>query len=190
MTRFRHSHGYGLEEIQTFFRAIDHHLNGAASVVIIGGAAAGFHGAISTTNDVDTYEVVGADLHLAIQRATSTLAIPMNHSPVADVPWNFEDRLERQLPELAKLEVWILEKHDLALSKTVRGSEHDEQQIREIHDRVGLDFDVLVPRFRDEMSHVTGDPERIRQQFLQLIQTLFGELKRVAAAKLLVHQRP
>jgi len=34
-----------------------------------------------------------------------------------------------------------------------------------------------------------GDPRRIRQQFLQLIQLLFGELKRVTAARMLAGQR-
>lgn len=83
------------------------------------------------------------------------------------------------------LEVWVLEKHDLALSKVMRGDEHDEQQILEIHQRIGLEFDTLVTRYRDEMRHVIGDPIRLRFQFLMLIERLFGELKRVAAERLL-----
>jgi hypothetical protein len=143
------------------------------------------------TNDVDTYEPIGPNLRLAIEHAMAEtgLSIPTHHSAVADVPYHFEDRLERRLGDLANLRILILEKHDLALSKTIRGDEHDEQQIESIHRSVGLDFELLVQRFRDEMTHVMGDPRRIRQQFLQLIQLLFGELKRVTAARMLAGQR-
>jgi hypothetical protein len=181
------SHLYGADEISLFLRAVDRHLVSASSVVIIGGSAAAFYNATSTTTDVDTYAALSADLQGAVERAATEtgLTIPVIHSLVVEVPWAFEDRLERQLPELEKLQVWVLEKHDLALSKTVRGTAHDEQQIREIHLSIGLEFDTLVQRFRDEMTHVTGDPTRIRSQFLQLIEALFGELKRVTAERTL-----
>jgi len=145
VSSYKSSCTYGAEEIRRFLRAVDQHLTSATSVVIIGGAAAALHDAMSTTSDVDTNDAMNEDLQHAIKQAGSEtgLAIPMNHSPVADVPWNFQDRLERRLPELGRLEVWVLEKHDLALSKTVRGAEHDEQQIQEIHRSVGLDYEVL-----------------------------------------------
>jgi hypothetical protein len=188
VSRYQLSRIYGLDEICAFLRAVDLRLSSRSSIVIIGGAAAAFHQSTSTTNDVDTREAITAEVRAAVEHvaAENEIAIPMNHSAVADVPWNFQDRLVRQLPELLMLEVWVLDKHDLVLSKTMRGDEHDEQQILEIHRAVGLDFDVLVQRFRDEMDHVIGDPVRIRQQFLQLLDMLFGELKRVAAARSLV----
>jgi len=139
----------------------------------------------STTNDIDTLETITAELSAAIARAIEDtgLAIVMQKSTVADTPSDYEIRLERQLPDLKKLEVWALEKHDLALSKAIRCTEHDLQQIQEIHESVGLDFDVLVQRFRDEMSHVIGDPRRIRGNFLVMIRTLFGDLKANSAEK-------
>lgn len=48
---------------------------------------------------------------------------------------------------------------------------------------MGLSFEILVERFRDEMGHVMGDPGRIRSNFLVTIEDLFGELKRVAAER-------
>lgn len=164
---------------------MDRHLNAPASVVIIGGAAAAFHRAQSTTTDVDTQESLNAELEEAIRhaRAETGLDIPVNHSTVAGVPYNYEDRLERMLPELKNLAVWVLEKHDLALSKVIRCYEHDLQQLDEIHMHSGFDFGILLDRFRTEMGHVVGDPERIRQNFLELIERLFGESKRVKADK-------
>jgi hypothetical protein len=118
--------------------------------------------------------------------AETRLEIALVQSTVAEVPMSYEDRLLRQLPELARLEVWALERHDLVLSKAVRCYEHDLQQLREIRDGHGLSFDTLVNRFRDEMDHVVGDPARIRANFLLAIDDLFGETKRVAAERRLL----
>ena len=187
MSSYKATRIYGVDEICVFLRAIDRHLTSHASIVLIGGAAAAFHQASSTTNDVDTSHALTAELRTAIERASAEtgLAIPISYAAVADVPYNSDDRLERLLPELGNLEVRVLEKHDLALSKIVRGDDHDLQQLLEIHQNTGLDFDILVGRFRDEMGHVVGDPVRIRRQFLDLIHLLFGELKHVAANKML-----
>lgn len=183
MTRYRDSRIYGLDEICVLLHAVDRHLTSPASVVIIGGAAAAFHGAESSTSDVDTHNALEAELQGAIRRALAEtgLSITINRSAVADVPWNYEDRLERKLPELSNLQVWVVEKHDLALSKIVRCYEHDLQQLEEVHAHVGLELDVLVTRFRIEMGHVNGDPVRLRANFLELIGRLFGEMKRVKA---------
>ncbi len=171
-----------------FLHAVDRHLRRRTRVEIIGGSAAALaHGATSTTADLDTFTPTTAALEAAVARAAAEtgLHIPVSQAGIADVPLDYEQRLERHLPELEKLEVWVLEKHDLVLSKTIRCYEHDLQQIREIRDRVGLSFDVLVKRFRDEMDHVVGDPARIRSNFLVMIEDVFGELKRVAAEKAL-----
>lgn len=71
----------------------------------------------------------------------------------------------------------------LVLSKTVRCYEHDLQQILEIHQSVGLSFDLLVERIESEMTNVIGDPVRIRSNFLIMIETVFGELPRASSEK-------
>ena len=156
MTSYRDSKIFGIGEICRLLEAVDRHLSVRVSTIIIGGAAAAFHHADSTTDDVDTYEALNAELQVAIERAKDEtgLNIPVRFSSVADVPYDYEDRLERQLPELVHLQVWILEKHDLALSKSVRCDEHDLEQLEQLHANVGLDFDVLVERYRTEMGHV------------------------------------
>ncbi|MBA3393463.1 MAG: hypothetical protein H0T89_12510 [Deltaproteobacteria bacterium] len=151
--------------------------------IIGGGAAALAYGASSTTSDLDTFNAITSELVEAVAQATADtgFAIPVSQATVADVPYNYEDRLQRLLPELEHLEVWVLEKHDLVLSKTLRCYEHDLQQILEIHASVGLSFDVLVERFESEMTNVVGDPARIRANFLIMIETVFGELPRASA---------
>src|SRR6266513_4112098 len=87
-------------------------------------------------------------------RVETGLHMPVGHASIAQVPWDFRNRLERRFHELENIELYVLEKHDLALSKCVRGNAHDEQQLREIHKAKPFDFDTLVDRFRTEMTHV------------------------------------
>jgi hypothetical protein len=187
VTSYKDTRGLGTEQLEAFLRAVDGHLTEPARIVIIGGSAAAFHNATSTTNDIDTYNAISAALEAAVARATTDtgLAITVGKSVVGDYPWNFEDRLERRFADLVHLEVLILERHDLALSKTMRGSDHDQQQIVEMHQAAALDFDTLVERFKKEMTHATGRPENAQANLLDLIELLFGELKRVAAEKAL-----
>jgi len=183
VTTYRDRRIYGIEDIATLLREVDRHLDGHARIVIIGGAAAAFHGAVSTTTDVDTHNALGEALEEALERARTItgLDIPVSFSAVADVPYNSEDRFEQPFADLHFLQVFILEKHDLALSKALRCVEHDLQQLEEVHASSPFSFEVLVERFRDEMTHVIGDPARIRANFLELIERLFGELKRAEA---------
>lgn len=180
------SRTYGADEIRVFLQAVDRYLTRRVRIEIIGGSAAALaHGAKSTTTDVDTFNALNKELLEAVARAREETGfdIPVSQSTVADVPYNYEDRLERQLPELEYLEVWVLEKHDLVLSKTVRCYEHDLQQILEIHQNAALSFDVLVGRFESEMTNVIGDLARIRSNFFIMIDTVFGELQRASAEK-------
>ena len=91
-------------------------------------------------------------------------------------------RLRRlKVPRLKKLRVFIPEKHDWALMKLVRYNEKDARDIREVSSRVGLAEKVLVERFLNEMTHVTGNFRELVLSFLLMIETLFGksEAKRV-----------
>ncbi len=178
----------GADEIRTFLEAADRHLSMPAKIILIGGGAATLaYGATSATGDLDTLNKLSKELQRAFKEANAEtgLNVPVSLSGVASPPEDYEDRLERILPKLKKLEVWTLEKHDLVLSKVIRWAESDQQHIREINRSVGLSFDVLVERFRDEVhDKVVGDPKRIRGYFLWMIEDLFGELKRVAAEKM------
>lgn len=182
--------GYGADEIRTFLCAVDRHLRLRVRVEIIGGGAAALaHRATSTTEDIDTFTAVNAELREAFAQAADEtgLHIPVNYSGgVAELPHNYEDRLERQLPELQWLEVWTLEKHDLVLSKAIRCREHDRQQIIEVRDNVGLDFNVLVERFCSEVHpQAVGQEVPRRDYFLTVVRDLFGELKRGEAARII-----
>ena len=188
MTSYRAARAFRANDLRTFLHSVDRHLHRRMRIELVGGRAGALaHGVISATTDVDTFTPIAADLQVAAKCASAEtgLAIPLVHSTIAEVPMSYEDRLVRPLPELARLEVCALDRHDLVLSKAIRCYEHDLQQLREIRDRHGLSFETLVARFMDEMDHVLGDPRRIRANFLLAIEDLFGETKRVAAERCL-----
>jgi hypothetical protein len=183
--RYEDSRVFGREELAIFLRAVDRNLTTPARIVIIGGSAAALHEGASTTNDIDTYNKLPAAVEAAVAAAVGEtgLAIPVGISVVADYPWNFQDRLERRYPELEHLEVLVLERHDLFLSKALRAYDNDEIQLRAMHRARPFDYDVLVDRFQSEMAQVVGTPSVVCDNFLDMIRAVFGELKRIDASK-------
>jgi hypothetical protein len=165
------------DELERFLEAVDRALAQPVEVIVIGGTAAALHyGVTRATHDIDTWTTVQGDLAAAAERARAStgLDIPVTQSGVADAPHNFESRLERVLPRLDRLRVWVPEKHDLALMKAIRGYEHDLQAIAEIHAHSPLDLNTLVGRFQDEMTPI-GDPARIRGNMLAVVERLFPD---------------
>jgi Nucleotidyltransferase of unknown function (DUF6036) len=165
------------EQLERFLGAVDAALPEPVAVIVIGGTAAALHyGVGRATYDIDTWTTVGAALAAAAEkaRAVTGLDVPLEKSGVANAPFEFESRLERVLPNLARLKVLVPERHDLVLMKAVRCYEHDLQTMAEIHAHSPLDLDVLVRRFKDEMTPI-GDPARIRGNFLAVVERLFPD---------------
>ena len=156
---------YVRAEIERFLRAVDRALKRPATVIIIGGGAAALKYRIDDpTTDIDTFNALGADLRRAIDaaRKATGLAMPFEQSGVADGPYDFEDRLLRAMPRLARLTVLVPERHDLALMKAVRGDQADFAKLQAIHERKPFDLSVLVRRYEEEMGLVVIDPRRSR----------------------------
>jgi hypothetical protein len=120
-------------EIVRFLVALDGALASRVRVVVIGGSALALgYGVAASTSDVDTYESRNDLLDQAarVARQVTGLSIPIANSGIAQFPPGYDDRLVRVLPDLARLELWVLDAHDLAASKLLRGNEHDRQQLR------------------------------------------------------------
>jgi hypothetical protein len=165
------------QQLERFLSAVDAALSEPIVVVVIGGSAAALHyGVGRATHDIDTWTTVQAALAAAAEkaRAVTGLDVPLQKSGVADAPLEFESRLERVLPNLRRLKVLVPEKHDLVLMKAIRCYEHDLEAIAEIHAHSPLSLDVLVRRFKREMTPI-GDPVRIRGNFLVVVERLFPD---------------
>jgi hypothetical protein len=164
-------------DIERFVRAVDAALAEPASLLVIGGAAAVLgYGATRPTEDIDTFHELQAPILEAIEtaREATKLQIPVSFAAVADAPYNFEDRLVPLDLGLARLTVVVPERHDLALMKLIRGYQHDVEVIEQIHRLQPLSLDVLRSRFVDEMGHVVADPRRLRLNFYEVVERLYG----------------
>ena len=180
------------EDLRRFLAALDSHLTARAEMVVIGGCAIALgYGVEQTTNDVDTFETdlthIGAAAEKA--RAETGLDIPVGNSTVADLPYHFEDRLQQILTELRCLQVFVPERHDLALSKIIRAVEHDFQAIDELHALQPLDFDTFLTRYLHEMDHVVADMNILKQKFLICVSSLFGEIYEQRARRAIERNR-
>jgi hypothetical protein len=78
--------------------------------------------------------------------------------------------------EWNRLHVLKLERHDLVLSKTIRGYENDLAAIESLHQVSPLDMETLVDRYLREMTHAIGDRGRLDRNFVLLIERIYGEI--------------
>ncbi len=102
--------GFLRQQLERFLEAVEHALDQALEVVVIGGSAAALHyGVARATHDIDTWTAVQAALAAAAERARAItgLDVPLQKSGVADAPCEFESRLERILPSLTRLKVLV-----------------------------------------------------------------------------------
>jgi Nucleotidyltransferase of unknown function (DUF6036) len=169
---------FGAEELVRFLTEIDRHLSEPMSVVVIGGAAALLqHGAMRPTTDIDIFSTVTSEFAEAIRaaRTATGIAIEIEYASIAQPPYNYEDRLERlREPPLAKLEILVPERHDLALMKMARAEEKDLKVLTQLHTNKPFILDTFVDRYLDEMGHVAGNQDIHRIKFLFSMETLFG----------------
>ena len=166
-------------EIETFLFAVDDALEDRARLTVIGGSALTLGYAVEVfTNDIDTYssDLERVNRAAAVARKKSELPIPLANSSIAQVPSGFEQRLKRVLPSLQRLEVWVLDPYDLAVSKLLRGDEHDRQQLVALHEQVQFDKTALVSRFMELMADYVGDPTEPRWALFHFVDELWGEL--------------
>lgn len=174
-----HRPRFAATDLRRFLTAVDAHLSGPAAIIVIGGSAIALYGVPSGTVDIDTWETNLVPLEQAIARArvATSLDIPVVPAAVADVPWDFQDRLQVEPGAWARLTVRKLEPHDLALSKAVRGFENDFAAIEALHRIIPLDLDTLVTRYLGEMSHAIGDRTQRDMKFTLMIERLYGEVE-------------
>jgi hypothetical protein len=169
---------FGRPQLVAFLRSLDRHLRRPSTIVVIGGAAAAVaYNSGTTTADIDLFRGMSKDIEDAARQARQEtgLAISVAAAAVADLPYDYEERLRpaRGL-RLSRLRLAFPDKYDLALAKTVRGYQHDLDAIEGIHRRHRLSLKTLVRRFETEMSQAIGDPARIRQNLVMVVARLYG----------------
>jgi hypothetical protein len=163
--------------LERFLRAVDEELEAPQDIIIIGGAALSIAYRNSyATRDIDLWSSPEPVFWEACRRARARLHldIPVSPAGVAQAPHDFESRL---LPVehlgLKRLKIWVPERHDLAMMKTVRGAANDLEAIREMHEEAPLALETLLSRFHE--TDVMGSRGMFRLAFLEVVALLFGE---------------
>lgn len=81
----------------------------------------------------------------------------IDHVGVANFPDNYETRMTRAYPIWSNVRLWVLEAHDLALTKLERSNERDIRDVMFLA-RAGLIHqDTITDRYKTEMEpYLTG----------------------------------
>lgn len=104
----------------------------------------------------------------------SRVQIPLRELGVSDFPFMFESRLAPfDAPGLRNLKVNIVDRHDGVVSKILREEKRELAEIEKLGRSAGLSYDGLIDSFCAIDTSI-GDMRRKRQQFLDLIELLFG----------------
>ncbi len=114
-------------------------------------------------------------MHAIKQKKETGLDIPIGPAGVEQAPYHYMDRRKKlKIEGTKKLVVHVPEEHDLALMKITRANANDIETIKQLHNNIGLNCDLLVKRFKSEMTHVIGNPTTLKLNFLGTIETVFG----------------
>ena len=155
---------------RAFLNDLDRQLPHAISLHCLGGfVAACYYDLPRPTNDLDYVEVVPHGAMALLQEIAgieSALAkkhrIHLHHVGVASLPDSYAERLiEIFSGTFRRLKLLALEPHDLALSKLVRNSPIDREDVAQLANAVPLDAKVLRARYRRELRPIIiGDPDQ------------------------------
>lgn len=163
------------DEIERFLRAADAEIAEPTRVYVGGGTAVWLHGAERhATTDIDLLEAnPSAESAFERARQVTGLRVPVGMALLPSLPRDYEDRRHRAgIEGLEKLEIFVPERHDLAILKIVRGESHDFEALEELHAVEPFDLDTLVSRYR-ETIHI-GNQGEFRWSFVAAVERLFG----------------
>jgi len=173
-----HAPNFSKDELLKFLRAVDGALSESVEITIIGGAAAALqYGATQVTNDIDTWDRLTLVLLNAVREATEKtgLKVPVNQVGIAECPYFYQERLVTLNLRLKRLVVRVPERHDLALMKMARGTQHDLAVLEQMHTVQQFDLDTLLVRFEEEMGETIAPDSVLRPLMRMLIERLFGK---------------
>lgn len=149
----------------SFLTNLNAHLSEPADFHCIGGFVVSQHyGFARETTDLDILTVIPWEVaEGAIQFAgkgsalQKTYGVHVDYVRVANYPADYEDRLARAFPIWSKVRLWVLEPHDLALTKLERSSQQDINDVIFLAQANLINKDTLVARFETEFDpYVTG----------------------------------
>lgn len=158
------------EPWSTFLMEIDDSLESEVSFHCLGGfAITMLYDLPRETSDVDIMAVaVKADYDRLTKTAGKESLLHNKHKvyldlvgAVANVPDDYEDRLIKIDSPLKKIQLYVMEPHDIVLSKLGRNAPKDVQDVMYLANVGHLNTDLLEARYEKELRHnMIGPIER------------------------------
>lgn len=168
---------------RAFLADVDRGLTQPVEIHCLGGFAAAFYYDLPRpTNDLDYIEVVPNEAIAMLQHLAgrgSALAakhrLHFQHVGVASLPDSYAERLVALAHGVfRRLQLFALDPHDLALSKLVRNSPIDREDVAQLARGVPLDPALLRARYQRELRPILiGDQERTDQTLELWIEAYF-----------------
>jgi hypothetical protein len=144
----------------SFLREIDHRLKGRVDLHCIGGFAITMQFGLSReTSDIDILAAVPSRAEITLQELAGKgselhrkLKVYLQLVKVTTYPEEYEGRLVQMWPQfgLEKLHLYVLEAHDLALTKLERNSDVDRQDMLWLAGAGLIDAKTLRDRYVKE----------------------------------------
>jgi len=142
------------------------------------------YGVPRSTGDVDSIAVIPIERLselLSVAGSESPLSVKhklaIQHVTVADVPENYESRLEEVFAgRFSKMQLLVLELHDVVLAKLTRNSVVDQQDVKFLAQKGQLSAEILRARYQVELRPGLPDSRLSwHDQTLELWLSYFGE---------------
>jgi hypothetical protein len=139
---------------------LDAHLPEPADLHCIGGFAVSQHyGLGRETADLDVLTIVPRQLAESVTNHAGRgsllhkkYRVCLDYVGVVNYPDDYETRLQRAFPHWQKLRLWVLEPHDLALTKLERSVERDVRDVMFLAQAGLINRETLLTRFETEME--------------------------------------
>src|SRR5579862_7017508 len=80
----------------------------------------------------------------------------LQHVGVADLPEDYQSRLQELKVSLEKLRLWALDPYDLLLAKVTRNSPKDQEDAKYLIPKLKLDFKTFYNRYEKELAPSIG----------------------------------
>ena len=151
-----------------FLKEVDDQLSQKVDLQCIGGfVLTALHAIPRSTDDLDYIAAIPRQAAEEIERIAgkgSALCrkyrLYLQRVGIADLPEDYESRIQELKLNLEKLKLWALDPYDLLLSKVTRNSPKDQDDAKRVIFTLKLDFKTFHDRWEKELAPLVSNRRR------------------------------